>query len=347
MKSKTIIATPPGATIREQLEDRGMTQKEFAARMGISAKHASQLVNGEVQLTPDMALRLEYVLGVPAKFWLNLEAIYQEKCARIQTENDMATDEEIAKKFPYSDMVSFGWIAAAASLVEKVYNLRVFFGVARLTALSNLLPYMKCRRVSSSEKADYALAAWAQQAKVEARDVPVSPISLAKLKSVIPQMRAMTLEPPEVFCGKLQTLMAQCGVALVLLPHLPGSYLHGATFYDGDKIVMGLTVRGKDADRFWFSLFHELAHILKGHISHPEGPDEAQEDEANQIASNILIPPSDLERFAQANDFDSDAVIRFASNIGIAPGIVVGRLQKEGLITHNRLNGLKQQYTFE
>ena len=78
-RSRCIIATPPGATIKEQLKDRGMSQKEFAARMDMSEKHISKLINGEVQLTPEVAVRLEMVLGVPAKFWNNLEAIYREK----------------------------------------------------------------------------------------------------------------------------------------------------------------------------------------------------------------------------------------------------------------------------
>ena len=69
VKSRSFIATPPGATIKEQLLDRGLSQKEFAVRMGMSEKHISKLINGEVQLTPDVAVRLEMVLGVPAKFW--------------------------------------------------------------------------------------------------------------------------------------------------------------------------------------------------------------------------------------------------------------------------------------
>ena len=81
VRSRNYIATPPGATIKEQLVDRGMSQKEFADRMGMSQKHISHLINGEVQLTPDMALRLEMVLGVPTQFWNNLEAVYREKLA--------------------------------------------------------------------------------------------------------------------------------------------------------------------------------------------------------------------------------------------------------------------------
>lgn len=86
MRSKTFIATPPGYTIKEQLDDRGLTQKEFALRMEMSEKHISKLINGEVLLTTDVALRLEMVLGINAQIWLNLETIYREKLAKIKTE---------------------------------------------------------------------------------------------------------------------------------------------------------------------------------------------------------------------------------------------------------------------
>ena len=83
LRSRSVIATPPGATIKEQLVERGMSQKEFAARMDMSEKHISKLINGEVQLTPETAVRLEMVLGVPAKFWNNLEAIYRDHLQEI------------------------------------------------------------------------------------------------------------------------------------------------------------------------------------------------------------------------------------------------------------------------
>ena len=81
IRSRSTIATPPGATIKEQLVDRGMSQKEFAERMDLSEKHISKLINGEAQLTSDVAVRLEMVLGVPAQFWSKLEANYREKLA--------------------------------------------------------------------------------------------------------------------------------------------------------------------------------------------------------------------------------------------------------------------------
>ncbi len=97
IRSRNIIATPPGATIREQLEGRGMRKKEFAVRMGMSQKHASRLIKGEVGLSHEVALRLEAVLGIPAEVWKNLEARYQEKAARAAAENELDEDILLSK----------------------------------------------------------------------------------------------------------------------------------------------------------------------------------------------------------------------------------------------------------
>lgn len=105
-QSNTTIAIPPGETIKEQLEDREMSQKEFAARMKLSEKHISKLINGEVQLTPPVAEKLEMVLGVPAAFWNSLEAIYREKLAKVEAENEMDEDRAIAKNLPIREMKS-------------------------------------------------------------------------------------------------------------------------------------------------------------------------------------------------------------------------------------------------
>ena len=94
VKSKTYIAIPPGATLREQLKDRKMTQKDLALKMGMSTKHISKLINGEVQLTPNTALKLEYILGIPAEFWCNLESIYQINMIRATRENTAQSAEE-------------------------------------------------------------------------------------------------------------------------------------------------------------------------------------------------------------------------------------------------------------
>lgn len=89
VRSQSYIATPPGATIREQLKYKGLSQKDFAVRMDLSEEYVSKLINGNVQLTPEIAEKLEMVLGSPAKFWNNLETIYREKLMKVEVENSV------------------------------------------------------------------------------------------------------------------------------------------------------------------------------------------------------------------------------------------------------------------
>ncbi len=345
MRSRSFVATPPGATIKEQLIDRGMSQKEFAARMDMSEKHISKLINGEVQLTPETALRLEMVLGVPAKFWNNLEAVYREKIVKVKAENAMDADTEIAKQFPYSEMAKYGWVSQTRNAKEKVVYLRKYFEVVELSLLGNeQITRIACRRLAITEKSDLALIAWAQEAKIKARDIQTAPINIKGLIAALPEIRKMTVLKPKEFCPLIMKCLADCGIALVFLPHLKGSFLQGATFIDGNKIVMGLTARGKDADRFWFSLFHELAHIVLGHIGQLNGTTEEDEKNADKWSGDTLISEDDFNSFREKNDYSEKSVIRFAKEQQIAPGIVVGRMQREGMIKYSMLNNLKEQY---
>jgi HTH-type transcriptional regulator/antitoxin HigA len=322
-----------------------MSQKEFAARMDMSEKHISKLINGEVKLTPDCAVRLEMVLGVPAKFWSNLEAIYREKLIKVEAENSMDQDEEIARQFPYEEMAKYDWVPATRNIKEKVVNLRKYFGVVELSLLeNNQITRIACRRLAITEKGDLALIAWAQRAKVIARGIDTEPINVKGLISNLDEIRSMTLMTPEQFFPKLKKLLSECGIALVFLPHLKGSFLHGATFINGNKIVLGLTARESDADRFWFSLFHELGHIILGHIGNADGTSDQDEIEANEWSRDQLIPADAFRKFRDTQIFSMDTVNAFAKTVRIAPGIVVSRLQNEGEVRHNMLNELKEHY---
>ena len=346
VRSRSFIATPPGATIKEQLIDRGMSQKEFAARMDMSEKHISRLVNGEVHLTPEVAVRLEVVLGVPAKFWCNLEAIYREKLIKVQDEKAMDADESLAKKFPYNEMVKLGWVSETRNSKEKVINLRRYFEVVELSLLENSqITRIACRRLAITEKGDLALLAWAQEARLQARNIETSAINIKRLISNVSEIRRMTLSEPEEFCPMLKQILAECGIALVFLPHLKGSFLQGASFMEGNKIVVGLTTRGKDADKFWFSLFHELAHIILGHIGQSGGTTENDEEAADAWARDTLISRESFDEFQKNGDYSVEGVSNFARRIGVAAGIVVERLQNEGCIKYNStLNELKEKY---
>jgi len=345
VRSRTIIAVPPGATIKEQLSERGMTQKEFAVRMDLSEKHISKLINGDVHLTPDVALRLELVLGVPASFWNNLEAIYREKVNAAIAENKLEEDERIAKQFPYAEMEKYGWVASATTAKEKAINLRRFFEVVELPLIADKrITKIAYRRLVITEKKDLAVMAWVQQARLVSRKIDTKPINISKVINYIPRIREMTLLDPDAFCEELEMLLSDCGIAIVFLPHLTGSGLQGASFVEGKKIVVGVTVRGKDADRFWFSLFHEIGHIVMGHIGQEDGTSIEDEKDADEWAANALIPKLEYMAFLKKGNYSKQSVIDFSQLIGIDKGIVVGRLQNDAVIKHNMLNDLKTKY---
>jgi HTH-type transcriptional regulator/antitoxin HigA len=346
--SANAIAIAPGETIREQLETRGMSQKEFAARMGMTEKHISHLINGKVELTKDVALRLESVLGLQAHFWNNLEAIYREQLVRVKMELEQEKDEEIARRMPYAKMASLGWVKRTRNIKEKINNLRNFFEVASLGFLEKLcVPGIVYRTAGISETSDYALAAWSQKARVEARKFLKKPVNIEKLKEYLPKIRALTLKSPNLFCRELTSLLANCGIAIVFLPHIDGSFLHGASFVDGKHIVIALTVRGKYADKFWFSLFHELDHIIEGHINNPYSASDEQENHADSFASNTLIPSNEYQDFLIRCDKSEREIVAFASRIGVDVGIVLGRMQKDNIIPYNRYNNLRTQYQID
>lgn len=304
VKSHSFIATPPGATIKEQLKDRGMTQKEFAARMDLSEKHISRLINGEVQLTPEMAVRLEMVLGVPAKFWNNLEAIYREKIVKAEAENAMDADAEVAKQLPYGEMVKLGWVPESKNTREKIIYLRKYFEVVALSLLENeQITRIACRKLAITEKSDLALIAWAQEVKIKARDIQTAPINIKRLIAELPELRKMTTLKPDEFCPQIKKHLADCGIALVFLPYLKGSFLQGASFMDGNRIVVGLTVNGTDTDKFWFRLFHELGHIVLGHVGQTHSVTDEGERAADKWAEDMLINTEEFENFKRERLF--------------------------------------------
>ena len=199
--------------------------------------------------------------------------------------------------------------------------------------------------MAETEKGNLALLAWAQKAKLEARAIETSLIDLKTLKEKLPEIRSMTAMNPADFCPKLIEMLSGCGIALVFLPHIGGSFLHGATFCDGNKIAVGLTVRGKDADKIpGLVYFMNSVIFCLGHINQSDGTTDEDEEADDNFAKETLIPTVEFNAFTSLNDFPKTSICSFAQKQNILCGIVVGRLQKEGFINYNRCNDLKTKY---
>lgn len=348
MDSKSYIAVPPGESIREQLDIRHMNQKEFALRMSMSEKHVSNLLNGKVSLTNDVANRLERVLGVPARFWNRLEALYREDLCKVDAENLADKEINFINSFPYNDMVKANMVEKASNHVEQHVNLCQFFEVANLSVLDDtrVLP-IACRQLGDTDKAMRAKLVVAQYAKLQARDILVSDYEKDRLHNVLHSLKEFTKYESFDFFEHIQSLLARCGIALVLVPHIPGSYLQGLSFIDegSKKIVVGITLRQKRADVFWFTLYHELVHVMEGHLDRVEDIYSDDESIADSIAGNWLIDSDAYRAFTNRSQLSIREIQEFADAQEVGVSLVIGRLQKDRIIGYNQFTTYIARYS--
>ena len=323
------VAIPPGETIRENMVYLGMDQEELAARLDITPKHLSNILNGNSPITYETALKLEHVIGPSAQFWMNLETKYQLDKARIEEADELEQDLAILKEVPYKKMSEFSWVEPTADKKERVLNCREFFGVASLTLVRSSYAVMYRKQKFKKEISDMSVLAWLRKAELEGNSIEVAKFNRTRLKNLIPTFRELTLKSPQDFFPEMVQLCKECGVALVLVEDLPKTYICGATIWRGNKAIVALSVRGKRADIFWFTFFHELAHLINHskkefHISYEN---DEHEDEADKLASHYLIQNELYEKFITEYDyFNKTQIIEYAHKIGIAPCILVGRL---------------------
>lgn len=343
--------SPPGDSIADLLEELGWTQSEFAERTGFTSKHVSLLINGKASITEETALKLERVVGSNARFWLTREAQYREALARIEEEKSFAKDVDWLKELPLKDMLKYQWVRVARTPAEQVGECLKFFGVASVSAWKARYrePIAAFRASKTFKLNAAAAAAWLRRGELRAASIECQAFDRAKFKAALSNIRSMTNErDPEIFVPALQKACAEAGVAVVFEPAPKGCPVSGATkWLTADKALLMLSLRHRSNDHLWFSLFHEAAHILlhgkRMMFIDAEGMLSSEEEiEADRFATDFLISQVSSAHLPLLKT--EAAVINFASEIGIAPGIVVGRMQKEKYITWAQLNHLKVFY---
>ena len=337
---KDIVAFHPGYYIADVIEDMEISQAEFATRMGTTAKTLSQLINGQANISNDLAKKLSVMLGTSLDVWQNLQNTYDQKLIEIQLAKDIDAQAELVKE-------------------DKVANLCKFFRVADLRIMLKEDFLVNFRTSSSCNKMKHIInsRAWIQTAMNLSKSIETKPYNAVKLKGYLPELRGMTLKEPEEFLPRMNEIFAECGIAFVLLPHLKNSGVNGAVkWVTEDRVVLAMNNRGLNADKFWFSLFHEIKHVLQQKIKmvfisatveEMMDINNNLEIEADKFATNYLISPADYKRFAPSKYTSDDEIVEFANTIGIHPGIVAGRLQHEGIIAQNRCSKLKEKYLIE
>jgi HTH-type transcriptional regulator / antitoxin HigA len=351
--------SPPGSTLAALLEERGIAQAELARRMHRPENAVSEIILGKKEITHDTALELERVLGSPAHFWLSREARYREFLARERDASRADSRMQWLNNLPLKTLQAQGHLPSGrltasfkATLIDAALK---FFGVASPEGWEQQYSRVQAafRRANPAKQTDNAaITAWLRLGELAAEKVQTPSYIEATLLQLLPQMRRLSMGSAADISAQLPKLCAQAGVVLVFVPPMPGTHVSGVARWLGERPLVQLSLLGKFNDMFWFSFFHEIAHILK----HPKRSvflDDAsaglatqskEEQEADHFAAQILISSEQRKQLAQTPHTFS-AIKAFARSIGIHPAIVVGSLMHESSIGYGHpLCKLREQY---
>lgn len=348
-------AVPPGETLLETIEQMGMTQAQLAERTGRPKKTINEIIRGKAAITPETARQLERVLGVPANFWNNLEWNYREKLAEIEERERLKSQIEWLKEMPVKAMVKYGWIKSYNDHVEQLQEVLNYFGVATVEAWNHVWkkvlgnPKVAFRLSAAFTSETGAVAAWIRKGQIESQKIKCKPFKPSVFRKTLEEIRTLTNLTPDIFVPKVTEICADAGVAVVFIPELPKSRVSGAAYWlNSEKAVIQLSLRYKTNDHLWFTFFHEAGHILQNlkkemFLEYVE-VNTKDEEEANRFASETLIPSSLYKGFLKLGSFNASSVEKFAQKLGIAPGIIVGRLQHDKIVPFSHLNNLKNYF---
>lgn len=342
---------PPGWVLEEMLDAHEMSQAEFARRCGRSPKLVSEIISGKAPVEPETAIQFQRVLGMDARVWLNIEAGYRLNRAQEAEQERLAHEIAWSKQFPVKDLVRLGALPKPESALDGVRNLLSFFGVADVDAWRRRFAgaSVSYRHSPSFESSSESLTTWLRLGELEAERQDCRDFDRAEFLSALREIRAATVQEVEDFLPRLRSLCNDSGVAFVLVPQLRKTALSGAArWLTPRKALIQQNARYGTNDHFWFTFFHEAAHVLlhgRKNIFVDENASGGTEleDEADAWAANFLVPKREWERFAATEPRSKADVLDFAEKQGLAPGIVVGMLQHRGVLPWTHLNGLKQR----
>jgi len=360
--------TPPGESLKEHLDHQGISQADLSRRTGLSTKHINQIIQGSAVLSPSTAVLLERATGLSAAMWSRLEAAWQTHQSQRQDLEKLSTQTAWVMNFPLAYLKQRKVLADTRASVENIQRLLAFFEVASPDVAQQAWREYRTafRRSELVDGDEYAVATWLRFCERDAREQQCQPYRREDLIAALPRMRALTVKDPEFWLTELPRLCASVGISLVFAPALKNTHLSGATrWLAPDKAMIALSDRFKTDDTFWFSFFHEIGHLLlhgkrltfldsKPADDADESEDDTQqtigpvllhgtsattnatepsEQEADSFAGDLLIPAEYLPAYARLKKNPSlDKVKEFSRQIGVAPGIPLGRLQHEGAI---------------
>ena len=339
MKAKRTLAYQPdyailpGETLHEVMESLGMTQQELAIRTGLTAQTLIRIFNGAQPISYETANALEMATGTPARFWNNLEARYRERLTAFEKSASLAADIDWLKTIPTLELIRRGAIPKAASSTDLLHSTLSFYGVSSVAAWHELWerPALAARRSACFESLPGPASAWIRLGELQAQRVECRPYNRELLIKTLPELRTLTRENNvQIMADSMRELCAACGIALSLVREMKKVPWNGATrWLTPEKVMVLLNLRGKGEDRFWFSFFHEIGHVLhdskKDLLINDGSKDDPREVRADDFAAETLIPAKFNTEIAAIST--QTELTTLAEKLDIAPGIVAGRLQ--------------------
>lgn len=331
-------ADPPGALIKAELDALEYSQSDVAARANVSTKHLNQLINGHVPLSPEIAVALERVLGIAAEMSLQMDATWQAEKARQTAAAALTGLSRWIAKFPRSVLEKYGVVDFSAPISERAEALLRFFRVADEKSFDRtwLAPQVNYRRSQKFTIDPYATALWRRLSEVQAEQFVASasdydPVLLRHIAQRIPALSR--LDVGQGF-REARALLAGAGVLLVFVPEIAETRISGATWWlTPSHPIIALTGRYRFVDSFWFTMIHEIAHVLlhpkRVTFLHFDKKQKAsddygqQETAADAFASNAML--SDRQRCELVLLTTKVDVERFARKANLSMGVVAGQ----------------------
>jgi len=353
---KPSTISKPGLTILDLLEEKGWTQTNLAHRMGRPINKINEIIKGKISITPETAIQLERVLGVPSSFWNNRQKRYDEFWAYEKEKEKLSKHIDWLKKFPINEIIKLKWIEKKKNDVEQLSELLNFFGISSPNDWSKvwMSPNVSYKESCAFSIKPEANSVWLRKGELEAQNLSCTVFNRNQFIQALKSIRDLTTTEPEYFESIMVELCAKAGVALIFIQRLKGLPVYGITkWINPKKAMIQLSLYRKYEDYFWFTFFHEASHIiLHGKkdvfIENDVSTNiNIKEKEANNFARDFLVPKSEWEKFADTNtEFNDQTIIGFAHKVNISPSIIVGRLQREKLLGYNQLNHLRMKVDF-
>jgi len=351
MKYKTLkeieiakeMISPPGDTLAETLEIKGISQPMLALRTGRPVKTINEIIKGKTAIMPETAIQLERVLGIEAGFWLERERIYRLELAEIEEAKQLLKEKEWLENFPLNVMKKLGWINFENNILSKSDAIFSFFGVSGKEPYYNYYHkwvYESAYRMSKSNgKNPYCVSAWLKQGEHQAEKITASTYNIADFKEALDKIKMLMEKQPQIFFGTLQKICAEAGVKVVHTECLPQTKLHGSTRWLNDTPVIQLSNLYNRNDIFWFTFFHEAGHIIKhgknakktvfveGLIYTDE--ELIKENEADEFAIKYMLTREQENIIKEHLQLKKQTILEFAKEYHTHPAVIVGRLARE------------------